>query len=65
MIKERNVLFCENQRGCIGANYYLSLTKDMDKKSESYLGKLRGNSSGSTYVLYDGGSQPCNKLDRR
>lgn len=24
---ERAVLFCENQRGAIGANYYISMTK--------------------------------------
>ena len=23
----RAILFCENQRGCIGCNYYISLTK--------------------------------------
>lgn len=64
MLKERVILFCENQRGCIGANYYISMTKDMDKKSPAYLGKLRGNSSGSTYLLYDNGNQPNKSLDR-
>lgn len=24
---QRPILFCENQRGCIGCNYYISLTK--------------------------------------
>ena len=48
-------MFCENQRGSIGANYYISLTKEMDKNSSSYLGKLRGNLVGSICQLYDGG----------
>ena len=41
------------------------MTKEMDKKSEAYLGKLRGNASGSTYQLYDSGIQPNKNLDRR
>ena len=36
----------------------------MDKKSEGYLGKLRGNASGSTYQLYDSGTQPNKNFDR-
>jgi hypothetical protein len=30
----------------------------MNKNNESYLGKLRGNASGSIYQLYDYGIQP-------
>lgn len=38
----------------------------MDKNSQSYMGKLRGNSIGSVYNLYDGGKQPNkNTNDRR
>lgn len=44
---QRPILFCENQRGCIGCNYYMSLTKEMNKNSPSYLGKLRGNAVGT------------------
>jgi len=36
----------------------------MDKNNNSYLGKLRGNSSGSLYNLYDKGIQPTKSLDR-
>ena len=36
----------------------------MDKNSPSYLGKLRGNSTGSSYFLFDVGQTPSNKLDR-
>lgn len=36
----------------------------MDKSNESYMGKLRGNSSGSIYHLYDSGNQPNKSLDR-
>jgi hypothetical protein len=43
----------------------------MDKSKPSYLGifsynlgKLRGNASGSTYILYDGGAQPSKSIDR-
>lgn len=37
----------------------------MDKNNPNYLGKLRGNASGSIYQLYDGGIQATNKeLDR-
>ena len=43
---------------------YISLTKEMDKKSSSYLGKLRGNAAGSTYELYDDGQPPNNKMNR-
>ena len=62
---ERPLIFCENQRGSIGANYYLSLTKEMNKKNTAYLGKLRGNAAGSTYTLYDSGLQPEKNLDRK
>ena len=58
-------MFCENQRGSIGANYYISMTKEMDKKSSAYLGKLRGNASGSIYQLYDNGQQPDKKMNRK
>jgi hypothetical protein len=61
---QRPILFCENQRGCIGCNYYISLTKEMDKNNPSYLGKLRGNAAGSVYQLYDHGIQPNNDYDR-
>jgi hypothetical protein len=61
---ERPLIFCENQRGSIGGNYYFSLTKEMDKNNEAYLGKLRGNASGSEYQLYNDGQQPGKKLDR-
>ena len=37
----------------------------MDKKNEAYIGKLRGNAAGSTYQLYDSGSQPNKSLDRQ
>lgn len=37
----------------------------MDKKSQSYLGKLRGNSTGSIYQLYDCGKQPEKNLNRK
>ena len=37
----------------------------MDKKSASYLGKLRGNASGSIYQLYDGGEQPGKNMNRK
>lgn len=57
-------MFSENQRGCIGANYYISMTKEMDKNNPAYLGKLRGNSAGSTYLLYDNGQQPSKNLNR-
>ena len=60
----RPILFCENKRGCIGCNYYISLTKEMDKNNASYVGKLRGNASGSIYQLYDNGIQPTGSLDR-
>ena len=43
---------------------YISLTKEMDKNSDSYLGKLRGNASGSAYQLYDNGLPPTNKMNR-
>lgn len=36
----------------------------MDKNNPSYLGKLRGNASGSIYQLYDNGLQPNNDYDR-
>jgi len=36
----------------------------MDKNSPSYLGKLRGNSTGSIYQLYDDGKQPNTNIDR-
>jgi len=37
----------------------------MDKNNPSYLGKLRGNASGSIYQLYDNGVQPSgNIMDR-
>lgn len=36
----------------------------MDKKSTAYVGKLRGNSIGSVYQLYDDGIQPDKKSDR-
>lgn len=36
----------------------------MDKKLSSYLGKLRGNSTGSVYQLYDCGKQPDKNIDR-
>lgn len=61
---QRPILFCENQRGCIGCNYYVSLTKEMDKNNPAYLGKLRGNAAGSIYQLYDSGLQPNNDYDR-
>lgn len=61
---QRPILFCENQRGCIGCNYYISLTKEMDKNNPAYLGKLRGNAAGSIYQLYDYGQQPNNDIDR-
>ena len=61
---QRPILFCENQRGCIGCNYYISLTKEMDKNNPSYLGKLRGNATGSIYQLYDNGQQPGKDYDR-
>jgi tubby-related protein 1 len=61
---QRPILFCENQRGCIGCNYYISLTKEMDKNNPAYLGKLRGNAAGSLYQLYDNGLQPNSNLDR-
>jgi hypothetical protein len=34
----------------------------MDKNNPSYLGKLRGNASGSIYQLYDNGLQPSGIL---
>lgn len=37
------------------------MTKEMNKNSDSYLGKLRGNASGSIYQLYDYGFQPKSK----
>jgi hypothetical protein len=37
----------------------------MDKNSISYLGKLRGNKTGSIYQLYDGGKQPESNINRR
>lgn len=58
-------MFCENQRGSIGANYYISLTKEMEKKSSAYLGKLRGNAAGSVYHLYDNGEQPGKNMNRK
>ena len=61
---QRPILFCENQRGCIGCNYYISLTKEMDKTNPSYLGKLRGNAAGSLYQLFDHGIQPNSDYDR-
>lgn len=36
----------------------------MDKNNPAYLGKLRGNSAGSTYLLYDNGQQPSKNLNR-
>lgn len=43
----------------------------MDKSKPAYLGtkyknlgKLRGNASGSTYILYDCGTQPNKSIDR-
>lgn len=36
----------------------------MDKNSASYVGKLRGNASGSLYHLYDKGQQPTSSKDR-
>ena len=61
---QRPILFCENQRGCIGCNYYISMTKEMDKNNPAFLGKLRGNASGSTYLLYDSGLQASSNHDR-
>jgi hypothetical protein len=61
---QRPIFFCENQRGCIGCNYYISLTKEMDKGNSAYLGKLRGNAAGSVYQLYDKGMQPNHDFDR-
>lgn len=61
---QRPIFFCENQRGCIGCNYYISLTKEMDKNNPSYLGKLRGNAAGSIYQLFDKGIQPNKEYDR-
>jgi|694.fasta_scaffold75967_1 tubby-related protein 1 len=37
----------------------------MDKNSVSYLGKLRGNKTGSIYQLYDCGKQPESNINRR
>ena len=37
----------------------------MDRKNPAYLGKLRGNSSGSTYILYDNGNAPNKNLDKK
>lgn len=37
----------------------------MDKNSSAYLGKLRGNKTGSAYTLFDYGKQPDNKSDRK
>ena len=37
----------------------------MDKNSINYLGKLRGNSTGSIYQLYDGGKQPSKNINRK
>ena len=37
----------------------------MEKKNPAYLGKLRGNASGSTYQLFDEGIQPNKNLDRQ
>lgn len=36
----------------------------MDKNAQAYLGKLRGNASGSTYQLFDNGKQPNNDYNR-
>jgi hypothetical protein len=36
----------------------------MDKNNPAYLGKLRGNASGSVYQLFDQGIQPDNSFDR-
>ena len=62
---EQAIMFCENQRGSIGANYYISMTKEMDKKSSAYIGKLRGNAAGSCYHLYDAGEQPGKNKNRK
>lgn len=37
----------------------------MDKNSPSYIGKLRGNKTGSIYNLYDNGKQPQSNVNRK
>ena len=58
------IIFCQNQSGSIGCNYYFSLTKEMNKNIPAYLGKLRGNAAGSIYQLYDNGLEPTNDYNR-
>jgi hypothetical protein len=36
----------------------------MEKNNPAYLGKLRGNATGSIYQLYDNGQQPSKDYDR-
>lgn len=36
----------------------------MEKYNPTYLGKLRGNASGSIYQLYDKGIQPNHEYDK-
>lgn len=41
------------------------MTKEMDKKSVGYVGKLRGNAAGSAYLIYDAGEQPGKNVNRK
>lgn len=44
-----------SQSASIGCNHYISVSKDVDKNAETYLGKLRSDFLGSIYTLYDNG----------
>jgi hypothetical protein len=45
----------ELQKGSIGSNHYISVSKEINKKSISYLGKLRSDFMNLSYSLYDDG----------
>lgn len=59
------MLYCSNKKNSIGANYYISLTEEMNKKSQAFMGKIRGNLLGSEYSIYDSGVIPSNCPDRK
>jgi hypothetical protein len=45
----------ESQNASIGCNHYISLSSEINKNNEAYLGKLRSDFLGAFYSIYDSG----------
>lgn len=56
-------MFAEPQ-GSIGCNLHISMNRVMQKNSKHYLGKLRGNVTGSIYSVYNSGENPKGTKDK-